>query len=137
MKISGGCLCGRVRYSSDAAPAMVALCHCTHCRKQSGSAFSMNVGLRADQLQITGDSLATYEDSGSSGMQVLRRFCRNCGSPIVSDVKSMPGMVFVKAGTLDDAGWVQPAVQIWGASKLPWATIPPGLPELPGNPPGR
>lgn len=135
MKISGGCLCGKVRYSSDAAPAIVAICHCTHCQRQSGSAFSMNIGVPADQLRVEGDTLATYEDTGSSGMPVLRKFCRNCGSPIFSDVKSSLGLSFVKAGTLDDASWVKPAVQIWGASRQPWATIDPAVPQLPGNPP--
>ena len=135
MKISGGCLCGRVRYSSDAPPAMIAACHCTHCQKQSGSAFSMNVGVPGQQLRVEGDSLASYEDTGSSGLPVLRHFCRNCGSPIFSEVKAIPGLSFVKAGTLDDASWVKPAVQIWGASKQPWAVLPAGLPEFPGNPP--
>ena len=134
MKIAGGCLCGKVRYSSDAAPLVVALCHCTHCQKQSGSAFSMNVGVPADQLRIEGD-LATYDDVGTSGMPVLRKFCRNCGSPVVSDVKANPGMLFVKAGTLDDASWVKPVVQLWGASRQPWAVIDPAVPLVPGNPP--
>jgi hypothetical protein len=135
MKIAGGCLCGRVRYASDASPAMIAACHCTHCQKQSGSAFSMNVGVPAAALKVEGDSLATYHDTGSSGLPVLRHFCRDCGSPIYSEVKAIPGLVFVKAGTLDDASWVQPAVQIWGASKQPWSQLPASLPEMPGNPP--
>lgn len=135
MKIVGGCLCGKVRYSTDAAPVMVALCHCTHCQKQSGSAFSMNVGVPAAEFRVDGDSISTYEDTGSSGMPVFRRFCRNCGSPIFSDVKSVPGLLFVKAGTLDDASWVKPGIQLWGASRQPWATIDPAVPLVPGNPP--
>jgi hypothetical protein len=42
-KISGGCLCGAVRYECNAEPLGTAICHCTHCQKVSGSAFSVNV----------------------------------------------------------------------------------------------
>lgn len=134
-RITGGCLCGKVRYTCDAQPAMIAACHCTHCQKQSGSAFSMNLGLPLAALKLEGETLAAYEDTGTtSGLPMLRRFCRNCGSPIVSEPKSFPGVGFLKAGTLDDASWVKPGVQIWCSSRQPWWRFD-GVPELPGNPP--
>jgi len=77
-KIKGSCLCGEVKYESSAEPLMIAACHCTHCRKQSGSAFSVNIGVPADSVTITGDSLKTYDDMGASGKSVLRKFCGNC-----------------------------------------------------------
>lgn len=135
-KISGGCLCGNVHYSSDAEPVMVVACHCAHCQKQSGSAFSMNLGIPTDQLSVTGESLATYGDQGSSGMPVLRKFCRNCGSQLFAEAKAFPGVLFVKAGSLDDASWVAPTAQIWCASRQPWATLANDLPQIPGNPSG-
>ncbi|MCP5265804.1 MAG: GFA family protein [Burkholderiaceae bacterium] len=134
-KISGRCLCGSVSYTSTAdSPAMVAACHCTHCQRQSGTAFSMNVAVPADSLSCDGDSLATYQDTGSSGMPVLRSFCSKCGSPLFSDVKAIPGLLFLKAATLDDASWVKPAAAIWGRSKQPWASLE-GVPEFAQNPP--
>jgi len=134
-RISGSCLCGGVRYTSDAEPLMTAVCHCTHCQKTSGSAFSVNIGVPAASLTVQGDSLATYQDTGSSGMPVLRRFCRRCGSALYSDIAVMPGVSFVKAGTLDDRSWVKPQVNIWCDSKQPWVPMDPATPQVPGSPP--
>ena len=71
-KIRGGCLCGAVRYESDAEPVMVAVCHCASCQKNTGSAFSLNLGMAQDSVQIEGDSLVAYEDrNGASGKNLL------------------------------------------------------------------
>ena len=43
MKIEGGCLCGKVRYSADAEPTFVGICHCKNCQKGTGTAFSVVV----------------------------------------------------------------------------------------------
>lgn len=134
-KIKGGCLCGAVQYESDAEPLMVVACHCTNCQKQSGSAFSMNIGVPSDSVTVTGDSLTTYEDAGTSGQATLRKFCNCCGSPILTDVTAATGVFFIKAGTLDDSSWVQPGAEIWCDSKASWATLDEALPKMPGNPP--
>lgn len=102
----------------------VAVCHCDHCQRQSGGAFSTNVVVSPDQLTISGD-IATYEDRGRTGddVYVLRRFCRKCGSPIVSVLLGQPEIVAVKAGTLDDRSEVQPVVQVWCDDKQPWVDL--------------
>src|SRR6185295_177332 len=53
-EINGGCLCGQVRYSSKADPAFVGVCHCKNCQKQTGTAFSVLVGLPTSALSIEG-----------------------------------------------------------------------------------
>ncbi|ASJ73094.1 GFA family protein [Granulosicoccus antarcticus] len=134
-KIKGGCLCGEVQYESTAEPLMVAACHCTNCRKQSGTAFSMNIGVPADSVSVTGGSLTTYEDAGASGEPVLRKFCNKCGSPILTNLKAADGVSFIKAGTLDDSSWVVPGAEIWCDSKASWGSLGEALPKMPGNPP--
>ncbi len=134
-EIKGSCLCGEVKYKSSADPLMIAACHCTHCRKQSGSAFSVNIGVPASSVTITGDSLKTYEDIGTSGKPVLRNFCGNCGSPIFSDIKATDGLYFIKVGTLDDSSWVVPGAEIWCDSKVSWGALDESLPKMPQNPP--
>ena len=59
-KLTGGCLCGAVRFESIAEPEMIVACHCTTCQKNTGSAFSLNVAMSENQVTITGDSLRTY-----------------------------------------------------------------------------
>lgn len=133
-QISGGCLCGKIKYTCDAAPVMVATCHCTHCQKQSGSAFSVNVGLPKGTLQFIGKT-SIFEDKGSSGLPVFRHFCSTCGSPLFSDVVAMPQIVWLKAGTLDDTSWVKPTVDIWCRSAQNWVTYPEGTTQFAETPP--
>lgn len=124
MTRTGRCLCGDITYSIEGDPMAVAVCHCDHCQRQSGGAFSTNVVVSPDQLTINGD-IATYEDRGRTGddVYVLRRFCRTCGSPIVSVLVGRPEIVAVKAGTLDDRSDVQPVVQVWCDEKQPWVDL--------------
>lgn len=129
----GGCLCGQVRYRIAGAPLMQAVCHCRNCQKQSGSAWSMIAGVPEAALSVTG-TVRTYEDHGESGGAVLRQFCPDCGSPLFSRVASAPGLVFVKAGTLDDTSGFQPQVQVWTRSKQHWVDLGavPGFETNPG-----
>lgn len=134
-RIVGGCLCGTIRYQSDAEPVVTAVCQCTHCQRQSGSAFSVNVGIPKGSLKFTAGTPATYEDQGDSGLPVHRVFCSKCGSPIVSVVEATPDLDWLKAGTLDDISWIQPQVSIWCASGQPWVTLPDGMAKFPQSPP--
>ncbi len=127
--LSGGCLCGAVRYEARASLAVVA-CHCTHCRRQSGSAFSVNVVLPQSELRLTG-SLQVYHDKGESGAAVERNFCPTCGSPIFSAIGAAPGIVALKAGTLDDPDQVSPTVQVYCDSAVAWAGLETAAAKLP------
>ena len=133
--ISGRCLCGAIHYESDADPVMSAACHCTHCRRQTGTAFSVIVAVPADSLVVNGDTLRVYDDIGTSGLPVLRKFCGNCGSPLFTDVKAYEDLVFIKAGTLDDPENIQVGAEIWCDSKLSWSSLADDVPKFPGNPP--
>jgi hypothetical protein len=125
-KISGGCLCGTVRYECSAEPLGTAICHCTHCQKVSGSAFSVNVVVPAPSLTWQGQSLASYADKGESGRPLSRKFCRNCGSSLATETEALPGAIIIKAGTLDDKSWLKPNYHIWTNSAQPWVRIEPG-----------
>jgi hypothetical protein len=123
-KVSGNCLCGSVQYSCDAEPVATAVCHCENCQHQTGTAFSIIVGVPEASLLFEQDeTLGEYLDQGESGGAVRRRFCKNCGSPIVSMVESVPGVAFIKAGTLKDKSWLQPTDHFWCESAQPWVEI--------------
>lgn len=130
--IIGGCLCGGVRYHSSEEPKMTAVCHCSHCQKQTGTAFSVLVCVSAESIHYYEQaSLAEYTDSGESGAAVHRHFCNHCGSPILSLPDSMPGMAFIKAGTLDDTSWLKPTAHVWCSSAQPWVNIPTDAVQFP------
>jgi hypothetical protein len=121
--IEGGCNCGAIRYRIDAAPLGVAACHCTRCRRQSGSAYSVNL-VAPSAMSIEGE-LAVFEDTEtSSGARVYREFCGRCGSPIRSVLSANPSMVAVKAGTLDDPEPFAPRLHVFTRSKIRWVEIP-------------
>ena len=135
-KIEGGCLCGAVRYSCEAEPAMKRVCHCAHRKKQSGTSFSVIVAVPRESLEVMGMVFRSYRDTGESGQAVCRRFCGECGSPIVSDVEAVPGLLlFVKSGTLDDTTRLKPATHIWMDHRQPWVSIPDGATTAGRNPP--
>jgi hypothetical protein len=113
-----------VSYELEGDLMATAVCHCEHCQRQSGGAFSTNLIANIAQLKVTGE-LKTYEDRGRTGdaVYVLRRFCGDCGSPIVSELMEPEGLIAVKAGTLDDRSEVEPNVQAWCVDKQPWVDL--------------
>jgi hypothetical protein len=120
--IEGGCLCGQVRYSADADPAFVGVCHCNDCQKFTGSAFATVVAVPASALKITG-TLKTFTKSGDSGKPIHRRFCPACGSGIMDEADALPGVAMLNAGTLDDRSWVKPLSEIYCDSAQPWVHL--------------
>ena len=127
--MTGGCLCGAIRYQTDIQPVMVAICHCTNCRKQSGSAFSVNAIVPEAAFHQSGET-TIFADKGDSGKTVFRHFCNQCGSPITSRAEAMPDVAVIKAGTADDPGVLMPTGEYYCDSALPWAVPLPGVPRL-------
>ena len=134
-KSTGGCLCGAIRYSINADPHIVAACHCKDCQKQTGTAYSIVMGVPTDSVSMESGTPKSFETTGTSGLPVLRKFCGDCGSPILTDVKAIEGLLFIKGGTLDDTSTVEVGAEIWCDSKAGWAILPEALPKIPGNPP--
>jgi hypothetical protein len=80
--LTGRLPCGTVRYELLGRPGPLAYCHCSRCRRASGSAFGANVPVRARYLTWLGgrDAIAEYESSPGK----FRAFCSRCGSPLYS-----------------------------------------------------
>ena len=116
---------------------MTGICHCEDCQRQAGTAFSIWLALPTDKLEIEGDSLASYDTVGTeTEAQRERKFCSNCGSPIVTLMADMPQFAVLKAGTLEDRSWLEPQLEIWCDSAQPWVKagkdrrgFPAGLPS--------
>lgn len=108
----GGCLCGAVRYRLR-HPKSAYWCHCTMCRRVSGSAALPWVSVARADFEVTDGTLARY----SSSPGVSRGFCGTCGSPILFDMAREED-VDVTLGTLDDPDALPPTHHIWTASAL-------------------
>lgn len=124
-RLNGGCLCRAIRYEIQGHPKSTAICHCTHCQRVSGSAFSVNLFTTPDQLEVIGVP-AHFEDIGESGKHVQRYFCSRCGSSLYSILST--GMIAIKAGTLDNVATIHPRTQYWQRSAQGWLGELAGLP---------
>ena len=120
--ITGGCLCGSVRYSTDADPVVQVVCHCRDCQRQTGGPFTVVVGVPRSALNVEGDTLASFTTTGEDhGGETHRSFCTVCGAPIFSIAAALPDLALIKSGSLDDASWVEPTIEAWTSSAQPWS----------------
>ncbi|MHC9083806.1 GFA family protein [Luteimonas sp. RIT-PG2_3] len=112
----GSCLCGSVRFQMEGSFDHFYLCHCAHCRKDTGSAHAANLFSSAGRLQWTAgeDNVITFRLPGT---RHARCFCSTCGSalPYAGD-----GMVVVPAGCLDTAPGIAPEAHLFTASRACW-----------------
>lgn len=131
--LTGGCLCGGVRYRYDGDVGAAGYCHCVDCRKVSGSAFGVSVRVEAAGFRVVAGVPKSFTKIGDSGRSVTRFFCPDCGSPLYTLPPLHPDTVFIKAGSLDDPSVVEPQRQAWTRSRVSWADIPPGIPAYETN----
>lgn len=117
--ITGGCLCGQVRYTITAEPISAALCHCRDGQRYTGSGFEPFVRVPTAAVQLHGE-LKSYAGTGGSGQAVLRRFCPNCGSGVINEAQIRPEVTVILAGTFDDPTAFVPTFEIFCADSPPW-----------------
>ena len=132
--LKGGCYCGAVKYEIHGKLLMFANCHCPDCRKFTGSAFSSVLVTEADGFKIVSGADALVSFQSSPGKH--RNFCKHCGNHLFSRADHRPGMVFVRAGSLDDDPKIRPQAHFWTSAKAPWHEICDDVPQYPeGLPP--
>ncbi len=134
MEITGGCLCGSVRFRISAAPITTRVCWCRLCQYLGAGSGTVNVCFPSAAVTVTG-ATSNYTRVAGSGNTMHRRFCPACGTPLVSAAESRPHLLFVRAGSLDDAEVARPAMTIWTAAAPSWACFDPRLPKESGQPP--
>jgi hypothetical protein len=106
--------------------AYAANCHCSNCRRTTGSAFKPFAGIERDKLKLTkgeGDLMIRGEALNND------THCRRCGSLLYSVVRA-GAYVHVAMGTLVDDPTIRPAMHIFVGSKAAWFTITDDLPQF-------
>ena len=134
MAVTGGCLCGSLRYEIDAAPITTRVCWCRLCQRIGAGGGTVNVCFPSSALRVHGES-RDHVSVADSGNVMHRRFCPQCGVHLFSAAESRPHLIFVRAGTLDDPEIARPAATIWVSQAPSWAAIDAHLPKIPGQPP--
>jgi hypothetical protein len=114
----GGCRCGSVRLRVTKPPLLSGACHCTGCRRMSGSAYSLTLSLPADGLDVTqGEPVP----GGLRGPDAHHFHCPGCKSWLFTRAEGFDWFVNLRATMLDDHRWFEPFVELWTSEKLPWA----------------
>lgn len=127
MRLTGGCLCGALRYAFEGEPGAAGWCHCRMCQRSSGAPAQSYVQLPAAGFRYMAGEPAIYRSSHHGE----RRFCPVCGSQIEFRDARDADYVSLNSGTLDDPAVVPPDRHIWTASELPWFSDAPTLPRFP------
>ena len=132
--ITGGCHCGAVRYAVAAEPLMGGHCYCTTCQKLSGAGHASHLAFPEAAVAVTGP-VATYACPADSGATVTSGFCRTCGSPVWGRSTGMPGMLTLRAASLDEPERFVPQLAVFTRSARRWDPPPAGLPGFAAMPP--
>ncbi len=132
-RITGGCLCGALRYEAKGAPLAMGFCYCTDCRKASGSGFIPFALFPSEALNITGPTIA-YSSMSASGTEAVRNSCAVCASLVFGGPLGKTDTHTIYVGTADDPSWFNPTVAIFARDVPPWTPVPPGLRRFDGLP---
>jgi hypothetical protein len=127
--LAGMCLCGAVRYAVADEFVYAANCHCSNCRRATGSAFKPFAGIERDKLRITQGADKVLRYGGETDHDIR---CANCGSFLYSVVRG-GAYVHVVMGTLVDDPTIRPTEHIFAGSKAGWFTITDDLPQYDGH----
>lgn len=123
--LAGRCLCGAVEYAVRDEFRYAINCHCSQCRRATGSAFKAFAGIERDRFRITAgaDSLLIFGESHNHDAR-----CKVCGSLLYSVVRD-GAYAHVTLGTLSDDPDIRPTRHIFVGSKAPWFAITDALPQ--------
>ena len=130
-KMTGGCMCGAVRYETTGSSFEVSHCHCHSCRKHTGAAVVTLAGFMADRVTFSGEKRKIYESSPGVG----RAFCGTCGTPLTweGDSSERGGPIFeIHISTFDHPDVLVPVAHAFDPERIPWFDIADKLPRYEG-----
>jgi hypothetical protein len=122
-RLTGGCLCGAVRYAVDAPVERLAACYCTDCQRMTAAGGSINARVPAAAFRVTKGQTKVFTKTADSGNALHRHFCADCGSWIYNPMGGDPDYVILKAGTFDRHDGMKIELNLWAGSRPPWAPM--------------
>ena len=131
---TGGCGCGAIRYRVDGEPAMMNLCQCRQCQRESGNGHGSHATFVGAPVTVTGEA-GFWETVGEGGTRKRRAFCPTCGNPVYIVLPDMPEVFVASAASLDDPGRYQPQIVMWASAGHPWDQLDPAIPKFDKMPP--
>lgn len=133
MAREAGCSCGQLRLAVEGEPFAVGICHCLACQRRTGSAFGMQAGFDAGQIEVTGRSTEYARTSDEADRKVhVFHFCPECGSTVFYTEPDEPGLLVVMTGAFADPSFPAPTESGYGNRRHSWVGLPEGIQELGG-----
>lgn len=123
--VSGGCLCGAVRYQARGRPTVSMVCHCQTCARAAGSPAVAWVTFAAAVFSFVAGRPAEFRSSPP----VVRTFCAACGTPLTYVHADHPSEIDVTTRTLDKPEAFPPSHHSWESHMVRWLECPTGLPR--------
>ena len=133
--LTGGCLCGAIRYECHAEPIVSAYCYCSDCRHLSGGPPATFLLVPKEALSFTGIEMKGFTVKSERGASLTRRFCPKCGTALSSYFDQPDSIATIKIGTLDDPEKYPPSLNCWTKSAPKWAVLDESLISFDKNPP--
>ncbi|MDH3387887.1 MAG: GFA family protein [Gammaproteobacteria bacterium] len=126
--INGSCLCQKVTYQFQLPEYIFQYCHCSRCRKFTGSAFASNILVDPQQFEwLSGeDQVGRFEHPDAKHFATC--FCKNCGSSLPWLSQSGTAVI-IPAGTLDEDPGIRPTQNIFWKDRAPWSEAVDALPQ--------
>lgn len=125
--IPGGCLCGAVRFEVIPPVLRMVHCHCSRCRKGTGTGHATNIAAQPDRVRwLAGEDCITRYELPTA-KRFGKWFCSRCGSPLPRVTRDGK-MAVIPAGSLDSVPPISPSDHIYWASRAPWGCASGGLP---------
>lgn len=126
--LSGGCLCGRVRFGAKQMPLRTLACHCTFCQRVTGTSFYAESMFPMDAVDFNDGPLGCYEHiSDGSHQSVFVHFCPNCGTTVSLTFARWPDIRGISRGCYDDPNAVEVTSNIWTRSAQTGVALPAGV----------
>jgi hypothetical protein len=135
LPLTGGCMCGAVRFEVEAPLVSAGWCHCTRCRRRTGTPASVQARVAPGSLRLRSgeEALREYVPDDGGWPKV---FCGECGSALWSRSPDDPGVFSVLLGAFDGDPGIRPGYRQFVAYAAPWEPIPDdGLPRFPERKP--
>jgi hypothetical protein len=119
------CHCGQLRLEVRGDPFAVSICHCLACQRRTGSAFGMQAGFKADEVQVVGrfSDYARISDEADRKEHVFH-FCPDCGSQVFYTEPTEPDLVVVSVGAFADPSFPPPTESGYDSRRHPWVGLP-------------
>ena len=125
VKLSGGCLCGSIRYTILQQPILAYTCNCRFCQKDTGTAYRSALAILNENVELIGKDFSVYTyKSVEHGRELYKNFCPDCGTTISLKTERFPERQVIMIGTLDDPSQIELSTHMFAEEAFDWVEFP-------------